>query len=143
MHRPPHRYEGPNRIELVKATIARLENGWNHRNAYLWASAFTNPCQYIDAAGHYHRNWTAEQNARLHEQVWSTAYANSHARFLLESIEFMDDHHCIVILLCTITYEAEGKEHALQTYVTATLVHLGQDWSIWYFQNTPVRPRAS
>ncbi len=139
MHRTPHRYDTPDKVELVKATIARLETSWNHKNTYLWASAFTEPCQYIDAFGNYHRNWTHERNAKLHGQVWNSAYARSHARFLIESIDFISDHNCVVIIHCTIQYIHQEEERLLDTFITVVLEHVDQEWLIRNFQNTPVR----
>lgn len=141
MHRPAHRYEAPNRIDLVKASIARLETGWNHKNGYLWASAFTDPCQYIDAFGQFHHNWTHEQNAVLHNKAWATAFLESYARFLVSSLEFIDDKHCMVILHCTVSNRVDDQDKTTETHIMALLSHFGQEWLIRYFQNTPVRLR--
>jgi|GEM_PF-4918643 len=136
MHRNTHRYHAADKVEQVKACIARLETSWNHHNPYLWASAFTEPCHYIDGAGNYHRDWTNAQNARQHEQVWATAFLNSRAQFLVESLEFIDDQNCMVILHCTIVHTVAHQERSMETFISTLLQHQGQEWLILYFQNT-------
>jgi len=136
MHRPPHRYHAPDRVELVKLCIGRLETAWNHKNAVLWASAFTEPCQYIDAFGTFHPNWTRAENAALHERSWSTAFQKSHAQFAVVSIEFTGDHTCISVLRGMVHQVLAEEERVVETHITAVLIHDGQEWLIRNFQNT-------
>jgi uncharacterized protein (TIGR02246 family) len=139
MHRTPHRYHAPDKVEMVKLSVGRLEQAWNSKNTYLWASAFTEPCQYIDALGTFHRDWSHNANAQLHEKVWHGPYQRSHARFLIESLEFVGDHACMVILHAEIHYHTDEKEGVLETYITLMAEQHGQEWLIRYFQNTPIR----
>lgn len=136
MHRPPQRFHAPDRVELVKLCIGRLETAWNHKNAILWASAFTEPCQYIDAFGMFHRNWTRVENAALHERSWSTAFLKSHAHFNVESLEFIGDKACISVLSGVVHQTLDEEERIIETHISALLVHDGQDWLIRNFQNT-------
>lgn len=129
----------PDKIEQVKECIARLETGWNHKNAYLWASAFTEPCEYIDGFGHYHRRWTHDQNAALHEKGWNTVYMNSHAKFSLEGIEFYNEHLAVLIINCEINYELRGEEKQASYRITSIMEKQGPEWFIRHYQNTPVR----
>jgi uncharacterized protein (TIGR02246 family) len=126
-------------VEQVKETILRLETAWNHKNAYLWASAFTESCDYIDVFGHFHHEWSHDGNAQLHDRVWKTVYAKSHMQFRVVKIDFPYDHLCILVLGCHLEYEFNSMQKVSNTVITAILTKQGPEWKIRNFQNTSVR----
>lgn len=127
-------------VDQVKETIARLETGWNHKNAYLWASAFAETCDYIDVFGHFHKDWTREKNAALHLRVWETVYAKSHMSLTLDKVDFPGDHLCVIVIKCHLAYEINGEAKTNNTVITCVLVRQGIEWFIRNFQNTAFRP---
>jgi uncharacterized protein (TIGR02246 family) len=133
------RYPHSDPVEHIKICIARLEQAWNSKNAYLWASAFSDPCEYIDAIGIHHKQWPAEKNARLHDSTWKTIYEKSHARFFLENIELLNDHYAMVIMKAEVHYQYKGEEKHNMNSISALLQKQGAEWVIRYFQNTPYK----
>ena len=127
-------------VESVKETIARLETAWNHRNGYLWSSAFTEPCDYIDVFGHFHQDWSREANAYLHTRVWAGVYAKSHMGLKIRKINFPSDHLCICVLDCHLEYEINALHKTNDTIISCTLAKHGPEWQIRHFQNTAFRP---
>jgi hypothetical protein len=126
--------------ENVKESIGRLETSWNHKNGYLWVSAFTDSCDYIDIFGHYHKDWSRASNQHLHERVWATAYAKSHMSLKFLSLDFPSEKICVVVLACHLEYEVNGLLKNNETVITCILEHIGVEWLIRNFQNTAFRP---
>ncbi|MCC6601316.1 MAG: hypothetical protein IT223_11680 [Crocinitomicaceae bacterium] len=129
----------PDKIEQVKECISRLETGWNHKNTFLWVSAFTDPCEYVDGFGRYHSRFTHEQNARLNERAWNSVYANSRALLSFDSIEFYHEHLAVLIVRCMIDYEIQSTMKEGNFRITAIIEKHGQEWFIRHYHNTPVR----
>ena len=126
------------RVEKVKEAIARLQLAWNDKNAYLWASAFTDSCDYINGSGHAFFSWSQEKNALHHERNWNSSYRNSHTTFELEKLDFPTDHLCIAIIKSKFTlHTPEGAVEHLYL-ITAVLEKQGIEWLIRNFQNTAV-----
>jgi uncharacterized protein (TIGR02246 family) len=129
----------PDPVETIKMCIARLETAWNHKNPVLWASAFSNPCEYIDAIGIHHPSWTSEKNARLHDSMWKTIYLQSSIRFSLQHIELLSDHLAMVIMKAEVHYKKGDAELTNTNTISSLLQRHGAEWHIKYFQNTPYK----
>ncbi len=127
-------------IGNVKDSIGRLEIAWNHKNGYLWSSAFTDSCDYVDIFGHYHKDWTRQANQHLHERVWASAYSKSHMTLRIQSLDFPSDKLAVVVLDCHLEYEVKGEPRTNNTVITCILLHVGVEWLIRNFQNTAFRP---
>jgi uncharacterized protein (TIGR02246 family) len=129
----------PDPVEQIKTCLARLELAWNHHNPILWASAFTNPCEYIDAIGIHHPSWSGERNARLHDSMWKTIYNQSSIRFSMQHIELLTDHLAMVIMKAEVHYRSGEEERTNTNTISALLQRQGAEWGIKYFQNTPYK----
>jgi uncharacterized protein (TIGR02246 family) len=127
-------------VEHARETVHRLQVAWNNKNAYLWSTAFLDPCDYIDVFGHFHKNWSRDANASLHQKVWAGVYAISHMTLSIEKIDFLSDRHCVMVLGCHLQYQINGNDKTNDTIITIMMVRAGMEWLIRNFQNTAFRP---
>lgn len=127
------------RVNKVKETIAKLELAWNDRNAYLWSSAFTEKCDYINGNGHFFEDWSREKNAVSHSNVWHSQYKESHARFEIEKIDFPTDFLCVAIIKSYFRVSLSSDSKEIEYIITAILEKHSLEWQIRNFQNTAVK----
>jgi uncharacterized protein (TIGR02246 family) len=127
------------RVEKVKEAIAKLELAWNDRNAYLWSSAFTEKCDYINGNGHFFEAWSREKNAVSHSNGWHSVYSDSHARFEIEKIDFPTDFISIAIVRSYFRVSNSPESKETEYIITVILEKHGLDWLIRNFQNTAVK----
>ncbi|MGB3544864.1 SgcJ/EcaC family oxidoreductase [Rubrivirga sp.] len=124
----------------VRATIDRVVRGWNTKDADLFASAFTEPHDYVAVGGRLSLDQTAAQNVAVHERIWSTIYAEgSTIAFDVVSVDRVAPGVALAVVSNRDDYVRGGERQVSESVITAVLVRTDEGWRIRQFNNNAVR----
>jgi uncharacterized protein (TIGR02246 family) len=124
----------------IEAVIQLLPEGWNKRNAELFASAFTDPHDYVAAGGRLMQAQTRAANAQAHEWLWQTRFAEgSTIHFESLSIDFPLPNLALALVKHHNDFIVEGQPLRLESIITLVLLKIDQGWCIRQFNNNLVQ----
>jgi uncharacterized protein (TIGR02246 family) len=117
----------------IATTIAdTLQRGWNSANGELFASVFTDDCDFVDIRGDHHRGRIA--NAKGHQAILDTVYRGSQMKY--EVLAARETKGVVVAhLLGTMTGNTPLPPNN-GSIATLILVRDGDAWRVAAFHNT-------
>lgn len=123
----------------IEAVIQRLPDGWNRRDAQLFASAFTEPHDYVAVGGFLAPDLTRHGNAQAHEKLWQTRFAEgSIIRFDIVTIDQPLPGLALAIAKIHNDYIESGDPRSHDTVLTMVLLKSHEGWRIRQFNNNLV-----
>ena len=130
----------PDEQAEIEAVIQLLPTAWNTRDAQLFASAFTDPHDYIAVGGRLMLGLTREANMQAHTRLWQTLYAEgSTIRFEILSIDRPVPGVALAIVKNHNDFVASGQARSLQSILSLVLLQAEQGWRIRQFNNSLVQ----
>jgi uncharacterized protein (TIGR02246 family) len=124
----------------VEAVIQRLLEGWNKRDAQLFASAFTDPHDYVAAGGHLMQAQTREANAQVHTRLWQTRYAEgSTVQFETLGIDLPLPDLALALVRHHNDFILEGQARTLEGIISLVLLKTDLGWRIRQYNNNLIQ----
>jgi uncharacterized protein (TIGR02246 family) len=117
---------------ITSAIADTLQRGWNTANGELFASVFTDDCDFVDIRGDHHRTRVA--NARGHGAILKTIYKDTQMKY-----EVLSARETKGVIIAHLHGDMTGNSPLPPnngSIMTLTIVKEGEQWLIAAFQNT-------
>ena len=124
----------------IEAVIQRLPEGWNKRDPQLFASAFTDPHDYVAAGGRLMQAQTRAANAQAHAWLWQTRFAEgSTIHFETLSIDLPLPNLALALVKHHNDVIVAGQPGRLDSIISLVLLETEHGWRIRQFNNNLVQ----
>jgi len=121
----------------IRAVVERLVSGWNQRDADHFATAFTDPHDYVVINGSQMLGLSRAENAATHTQVWQTAFRDgSEIAMEVSQVRFLTPEIAVAHATSENHYSADGTAREVDGSLTLVLTKDPVDgWRITAFHN--------
>lgn len=124
----------------IEAVIQRLPEAWNKRDPQLFASAFSEPHDYVAVGGHLVLAQTRSANAQAHAWLWQTRYAEgSTIRFEILAIAGPLPGLALAIVKNYNDFITSGRPGKHESILSLTLLQAEEGWYIRQFNNNIIQ----
>lgn len=122
-----------------KRIIQSMQEGWNKKDGNLFASRFTEDCDYVVINGMYIKSKTAV--AAGHQNIFNTIYKETSLEMNLNDARYLTDDIVIAHVTSRRYGNVFGKYEDPKAIITLTLQKKNDEWNIAAFQNTEILQR--
>ncbi|MEZ4875581.1 MAG: SgcJ/EcaC family oxidoreductase [Flavobacteriaceae bacterium] len=119
----------------IKNTIQLLQKGWNAGSGETFASAFSESHDFIVWNGYYMANMSVENNAKGHNQIFSTFYKDTQLFYTVDKIKFLSKDIALVHLFGAVVGNTEQRPQNPEVLISMVLQKKGGFWKISSFHN--------
>ncbi|MCB0456640.1 MAG: SgcJ/EcaC family oxidoreductase [Flavobacteriaceae bacterium] len=119
----------------ITNTIQLLQKGWNAGNGETFASAFSEPHDFIVWNGYYMKNNTVESNAKSHNFIYQKFYKDTQLFYTIDKIKFLSDNIALAHVFGAVVSNTEQRPTDPQVLISMVLQKNNGNWRIVSFHN--------
>jgi len=119
----------------IENVIGTMAEAWSESNGEKFASIFSNQHDFIVWNGYYFKDINRETNARNHNGIFHTIYANTQLFYVIDKLRFISDEVALVHVMGAVVKKNEPRPSDPQVLYTALLEKTGDKWEISSFHN--------
>ncbi|HPF11035.1 MAG TPA: SgcJ/EcaC family oxidoreductase [Flavobacteriaceae bacterium] len=119
----------------IKNTVHLLQQGWNSGSGETFASAFAEPHDFIVWNGYYMKNLSVENNAKGHNQIFSTFYKGTQLFYTIDKIKFLSKDIALVHIFGAVVNQNEARPKDPEVVISMVLQKNQGVWKIVSFHN--------
>ncbi|MEZ4778446.1 MAG: SgcJ/EcaC family oxidoreductase [Flavobacteriaceae bacterium] len=119
----------------IKNTIQLLQKGWNAGSGKIFASAFSEPHDFIVWNGYYMKNNTVENNEKSHNFIYQKFYKDTQLFYTIDKIKYLSNDIALVHMLGAVVSNTEQKPTDPQVLISMVIQKDNGNWRIVSFHN--------
>ncbi len=124
----------------IKQIIQTMQDGWNNKDGNLFASRFTDDCDYVVVNGMFLK--TRKVVAEGHQGIFNSIYKETNLELNLRDARYLADDIIIAHVDGRRFGNIFGKYEDAHAIMTFVLQKLNGNWSIAAFQNTEIQQQG-